>query len=298
MNKFNQVHLKQLFYWLGYHIDYPTPDSKQVELDDACRKKYVESLKRALTQGLWIKKPNTPDRLGNVTLGNHFEVNRPIACFTEWQVNESLAHTTRYGRMGLGFPRDFVFKRGGHPVVYVKGIHNGDQYTKNLLNLRDFLKDSRLEGVIGGDELKEYQRRLDYITHFAKWAKRPPAPKLKIRVKSKKSAPPKTASLRAAADEEARFVRRFGVLQEYLEEREWRIVYHSTYKEFFVKPGREKPAPDYYIPFKAGHELFTVVLPDNRTVNMVMNNKFFVQKLYPADAPHVTVLSLEDVNTF
>ena len=298
MRKFNQVHKKQLFYWLGYHIDYPTPDSKQVKLEDSSRKKYVEALKRSLTQGLWIKKPNTPDYLGNVPVGTQFQVSRPIACFTEWQVNESIAHTTRYGRMGLGFPRDFVFKRGGHPVVYVKGIHSGDQYTKNLLTLRDFLKDSRLEGIIDVDELEDHQRRLDYITHYAKWARRPPPAKAISDRKATKSAIKKAASLRAAAKAEALFVRQFGALQEYLEEREWRIVYHSTFKKYFVKPGRERPAPDYYIPFKTGHELFTLVLPDNRTVNMVMNNKYFAQKLYPADAPHVTVLSLDDVNTY
>jgi hypothetical protein len=298
MKKFNQVHRKQLYYWLGYHIDYPTPDSKQVKLDDAVRSKYVDALKRSLTQGLWVKTPGTPDRLGNVPGGTHFQVHRPIACFTEWQVNESLAHTTRYGRMGLGFPRDFVFKRGGHPIVYVKGIHSGDQYTKNMITLRDFLKDSRLEELFDADELEGHQRRLDYITHFAKWARRPPAPKVVIGRKSTKASVKRNAAARATAAAEAKFIRRFGTLQEYLEEREWRIVYHSTFKKYFVKPGREKPAPDYYIPFKTGHELFTVVLPDNRTVNMVMNTKFFVERLFPADAPHVTVLSLEDVNTF
>lgn len=300
MKKFSHVHRKQLFYWLGHHIDYPTPDSKRITLDDASRGKYIESLKRALTQGLWLKTPGTPDRLGNVPKGSHFEVSRPITCFTEWQVNESEPHTTRYGRLGLGFPRDFVFKRGGHPVVYVKGIHSGDQYTKNLLTLRDFLNDSRLSKTFDPDEIELHRRRLDYITHFAKWARKPPAPRLfpwrrSAKTPAKKSRP----SLGAAGFiEEANFNRRFGAPQELLEEREWRIVHHSSFKKYFEKPGKEKPAPDFYIPFQTGHELFTVVLPDNKTVNMVMNDKFFIRKFYPADAPHVTVLSLDDVNTF
>ncbi len=47
-----------------------------------------------------------------------------------------------------------------------------------------------------------------------------------------------------------------------------------------------------------GVELYTVALPDNRTVNLVMGNKFFLREFFGSGRPHVTVISLQDVGTF
>ena len=41
MKRYNNVHRKQLFHWIGHHIDHPTPDSQQIKLDDTARKKYM-----------------------------------------------------------------------------------------------------------------------------------------------------------------------------------------------------------------------------------------------------------------
>src|SRR5271170_2782314 len=111
MKRFKHVHRKQLFHWIGHHIDHPTPDSHQITLDDTAPTKYIIALKGAILNGLWVKTPQVPDRLGNVPNGAYFEINRPMACFTEWLAGESLPRTTRYGRLGSGFPRDFVLKR-------------------------------------------------------------------------------------------------------------------------------------------------------------------------------------------
>ncbi|MCX6036525.1 MAG: hypothetical protein NTW99_01270, partial [Chloroflexi bacterium] len=64
------------------------------------------------------------------------------------------------------------------------------------------------------------------------------------------------------------------------------------------KKGGGPDQPEFFLPFEPGRELFTVVLPDNHTVNMALNDSFIRKKLYPADAPHVTVLSLQDIGTF
>jgi hypothetical protein len=44
--------------------------------------------------------------------------------------------------------------------------------------------------------------------------------------------------------------------------------------------------------------LFTLVLPDNKTVSRVLQDSWLTQRLFPPDAPHVTLLSLQDVGTF
>ena len=56
--------------------------------------------------------------------------------------------------------------------------------------------------------------------------------------------------------------------------------------------------PEFYLPFEPGRELFTAVLPDNRTVSMAAQEKNIRKYLFPKDAPHVTLLSLQDIGTF
>lgn len=298
MATYSNIHRRQLFHWIGSHIEARTTKDTST-LTDEFRREYIACLRGALKRGLWVKTPRDPDRLGDDSKDAHFQVNRPISCFTEWLVGESLPHTSRYGRLGLGFPRSFVLKRGGHPVIYVRGIRSGDQYTKNLLNLRSFLADERLEEMFGAKTVAEHRKRLDYITHFAKQTRKPPVVKVRLTPRPPKPAAPQrpgTQTIQETSTET--FERNFGRRQELLEEREWRIVHHSTFSKYFTETPKDPSAPDYYLPFETGNELFTVVLPDNRTVNMVMNERFFIRKFYPTDAPHVTVLSLQDIGTF
>lgn len=184
-------------------------------------------------------------------------------------------------------------------MVYVKGIHAGDQYTKNLLTLRDFLADERLAELFDAEKIADHQRRLDYITHFAKWAGKPPTPRQFARRKKINAIlnPSRRSKLMGRVDQVA-YERRYGKRLELLEEREWRIVYHSTFKKYFTKPAPGPNRPDYFMPFTVGDDLFTVVLPDNKTLNLVMNDRFFVEKFYPEEGLHTTVLSLEDIGTF
>ena len=93
------------------------------------------------------------------------------------------------------------------------------------------------------------------------------------------------------------YLRFFGPTLHYLEEREWRIVYDKSLEDFF-DDGPGIPGPEYFLPVKPGSELFTVVLPDNNTVHKALNDPYIRKNLYPKDAPHVTVLSLQDIGTF
>jgi hypothetical protein len=84
----------------------------------------------------------------------------------------------------------------------------------------------------------------------------------------------------------------------YLEEREWRIVYDKTLRKYFEDCSSTHGGPDYLLPFEAGKELFTVVLPDNCTVNLAMRDAWLRNKFFPKNSPHVTLLSFEDIGTF
>src|SRR5690349_5406552 len=113
MANYNNIHRQQLFHWIGSHID-SRRAGQRGKLDDAARTEYVSCLRGALKHGLWVKTPRDPDFLGK---GDLIKVTRPIACFTEWTLGQSLPHTTRYGRLGLGFPKRFVLSRGGQPLI-------------------------------------------------------------------------------------------------------------------------------------------------------------------------------------
>lgn len=288
MANYNSIHRQQLFHWIGSHIDARFGKSG-AKLDDKARLEYVDCLRGALKHGLWVKTPRDPDFLGK---GDLIKVTRPIACFTEWTLGQSLPHTTRYGRLGLGFPKRFVLARGGQPLTYVRDSSKNDPYTVALKALARHFKEAEADGKMQQRKLAELKEHFDYLSHFNKRIKKQAQPRLVQRKST-----PSTRSVARPALIPDPFLRRFGTTLHYLEEREWRIVYSAALEDFFDRHGKGG-GPDYFLPFTPGRELFTVVLPDNRTVNMALNDAAVRKRLYPSDAPHVTVLSLQDIGTF
>ena len=288
MATYNNIHRQQLFHWIGRHID---EQADHRRLTDALRKQYVNSLSGALRNGLWVKTPKDPDYLGD---GSLIKVHRPIACFTEWSLGQSLPHTTRYGRLGLGFSKKFVLSRGGQPVIYVRDSTKNDPYTTALKTLARFFKSGDAKSRIPRHRLEALRQQFDYLSHFTKRIKRPVVPRVlpEMKLKPETKIVGKKSPLKIDP-----FIRSFGPTLHFLEEREWRIVHDSTLDDFFSE-GPGAPGPQYYLPVKPGRELFTVVLPDNHTVSMAMDNTQIRNKLFPKDGPHVTIMSLQDVGTF
>jgi hypothetical protein len=112
---------------------------------------------------------------------------------------------------------------------------------------------------------------------------------------------------RRAAGREApvkTYAKQYGKYLEFLEEREWRVVFHPDLvdrRKVLKNTSRPKVGPDYYVPVKPGRDLFTIVLPDYRTVHMLYTSAAFediLSKLCPEEDPHVTVLTLDDIGTF
>jgi hypothetical protein len=296
-SKFNNIHRQQLFHWIGSHIE---DKAGAKGLDDALREEYVACLRGALENGLWVKTPRDPDQIKD---GKLVKVTLPITCFTEWSLGQSLAHTTRYGRLGLGFPKRFVLSRGGQPLVYVRDQTIKNPYTSSLLNLAQYFTDLKSGPELTTSQLDSLREHFAYIAHFAKIVKKPAnrgaTPKTADGIslkKTKKNATPNTA--KKVPDI---YTRPFGGTLHYLEEREWRIVYAPSVRSHFTKAGG-KDQPDYFLPFKPGKELFTIALPDNRTINIALSDKRFKDRMldafYPAKSPHVTLISLQDIGTF
>ena len=297
MPRYNSIHRQQLFHWIGQHIDGQHNDgaangARSRRLTDAQRDEYVACLEGALAKGLWVKTPRVPDQLGD---GKVVVVTRPIVCFTEWSLDESLPHTTRYGRLGLGFAKSFVSGNGGQPVAYVRDHRRGDPFTRALLDLVRAFR----EGTLGtGPSVDALAEQLDYLAHFCKRNSAKAPPRRRAARRKKTGAPASRRLVAAVRSAPNPYARRFGRILQYLEEREWRIVHDASLRNLRPGPGSRSGGPDHYLPFECGRELFTVVLPDNGTLHRVMHSTKLRRRLLPANAPHVTVLSLEDIGTF
>jgi hypothetical protein len=290
----NNIHRQQLFHWIGKGIEQSTPRSSRKLTDDQ-REEYVSHLRTSIESGLWMTRPTSEV----IASGSHsFSQELPVTCFTEWSLNQSIPHTLRYGRLGLGFPKRAILVKGGQPVSYFKSTGAKRLYAKAMVDLLRYF-------VSQGDQprMKNLLAELRYVLSFSRAIKTPSEPRQKKRdlSKAKIPRPPRKVAKRQKPGKPVLvdpFVRRFGLRLDLAEEREWRIVYHPNLLEDGTVVRGRRGLPPYLIPYKPGVELFTVAVPDNRTVNMVLRNKFFLDELFGAARPHVTVISLEDVGTF
>jgi Putative abortive phage resistance protein AbiGi, antitoxin len=296
------IHRQQLFYWMGRSIDEKNGARKL--LRDNLVKEVLQQLHRSLEKGLWVKSPRYPEEFE--LRGKSFALDLPIACFTEWSLGESLPHTKEYGRIGLGFPKRWVIERGGQSVTYFRHNEQGS-FLQAAFKLLASNADCDLNGVWKPKPGSSVFDEIRYLIHFAKMIRlKRPKPEAKPVVVARPSllVPRLKKKPSAAAVEAHMFKRKFGMPLQFVEEREWRIVYHPSNKGLTKGPG----LPDYYLPYLPGEELFTLVLPDHKVVSKVLQTDWFTERLFTPwkhyvelkkrRVPPVTVLSHSDIGTF
>ena len=99
------IHSKYLVHWTGKDIEDPAAGDKS--------RLYVERLKDDLEKGLFTRR-TTEDSIRYWKIKNLVRI-----CFTEIRLSQAETHAHRYGKLGIGFTRDFIMKKGGRPVIYV-----------------------------------------------------------------------------------------------------------------------------------------------------------------------------------
>ena len=77
---------------------------------------YLRRLCDILTYGLWMTE-EAPQKF-RVGLADVTIPATPRCCFTELKLSESRRHAARYGRLGVGVKRPFLFRRYGRPLAY------------------------------------------------------------------------------------------------------------------------------------------------------------------------------------
>jgi hypothetical protein len=294
------IHRQQLFYWMGRSFD--ERNKGRTVLSNELITELIRQLRGSFEKGLWVKAPRYPEEIacGGMTLS----LKLPIACFTEWSLGESLPHTKEYGRIGFGFPKRWIIDHGGQSVTYFQHNQKGS-FLRCAFHLLSQLGDESLGGVWTAKAGVTGLSELIYLLHFAKMIRLK-----KAKPPSKLTAPPpfvrmpgKRIRTQAATDAQS-YKRRFGHPLEFVEEREWRIVYNPSNKGFVKGPG----LPDYYLPYIPGDELFTLVLPDNKVISRVLQTDWFTERLfapwkhYPElngrRVPPVILLSHSDIGTY
>ena len=114
------AHSDYLIHWTGNDIDkqyHHWYRKKDTNLNKDIIEPYLERLKYILKYGLWM------------TAGKDYikfhgkKIKRPSfsrTCFTELKLSDAQAHAQKFGHLGIGFKRFFLFKRLGFPMVYFR----------------------------------------------------------------------------------------------------------------------------------------------------------------------------------
>ncbi|MBI5150747.1 MAG: hypothetical protein HZA28_08280 [Candidatus Omnitrophica bacterium] len=116
-------HSDFLISWTGKDIDTDErykvshPPTQETTLNEKIIEPYLERLKFTLRHGLWMMTGGEYVESGNQ------KIKRPPfsrTCFTELKLSEAQEHAEKFGQLGIGFKRMFVFERMGLPMLYFR----------------------------------------------------------------------------------------------------------------------------------------------------------------------------------
>lgn len=126
-NTSKPAHSDFLIYWTGRDFDedryFDLTSSYSSKTKDELTKPYLERLTSILKYGLWMCKSKGDEEI-YVNKQKFLKPSVPRACFTELRLSEVRKHALKYGRLGIGVKRYFVFNRLGGPLAYIQKCTN------------------------------------------------------------------------------------------------------------------------------------------------------------------------------
>jgi hypothetical protein len=119
--QYKPAHSDFIIHWTGKDIDEKYEknwhERHASTTSPEATKEYLIWLKSILKYGLWM----TFDRNDQCIINKETSFLRPPVartCFTELKLSEARNHAYRFGRLGIGFKRFFLFDRLGAPMLY------------------------------------------------------------------------------------------------------------------------------------------------------------------------------------
>jgi hypothetical protein len=128
------IHSKFLIHWTGNNkdgIEHETSETKKQEL-------YIDRLINYYQNGLYTKRTTeeilrTKEAPKKVV---HWKIKKIVRlCFTEIRLSQAKTHADQYGKLGIGFTRDFIMNKGGRPVIYVPFRANNRLLEESIKNV-------------------------------------------------------------------------------------------------------------------------------------------------------------------
>lgn len=167
------VHSDFLIHWTGKDLDCsydPRWDNNgKSKTDSDLARKYIERLHTILKYGLWLT--TEPESTWPVAGVQVTIPSTPKVCFSELKLSQSRNHARRYGRLGVGVKRPYLFTRCGRPLAYF-GFHadaQNDQFLKscatelNNPNLLNFFKPMNSSRTLDYDLYSESEWRIIFL---------------------------------------------------------------------------------------------------------------------------------------
>ena len=100
------IHSRYLIHWTGKKDIEEQPENIRAQ-------KYVERVIDYYQNGLYAKR-TSEDVVRGMKINNLARL-----CFTEIRLSQAQEHANRYGKLGIGFSREFILNKGGRPVIYI-----------------------------------------------------------------------------------------------------------------------------------------------------------------------------------
>jgi len=119
------IHSNILVHWTGRDIENSSAGSNT--------QRYVERLADDCENGLFAKRTTE-------AVIRRWKIKHLVRlCFTEIRLSQAETHARRYGKLGIGFARDFIMKKGGRPVIYIpyESDRNGRLLEDSIRKIHD-----------------------------------------------------------------------------------------------------------------------------------------------------------------
>lgn len=100
---------------------------------------HVDRLANIYRAGLHLSVPPAEDILCSVNPNDATLPNLPCICFSELRIRNADRLAADYGKMGIGFHREYLMKYGANPVFYLQSANSGIVNT-NISQLREIVK--------------------------------------------------------------------------------------------------------------------------------------------------------------
>jgi len=167
------IHSKILVHWTGKKDIENNPSSDWTQL-------YIQRLLDYYQNGLFMKSTTEP------TTRYRKIKHLPRLCFTEIRLSQAKDHANEYGKLGIGFSREFILNRGGRPVIYIpfepkdgllersltQALDNSegnDEIHKPMISIHSYIK--RMWNEKGEQHYNEMEWRIvyDYNPNYRKY---------------------------------------------------------------------------------------------------------------------------------